>query len=61
MMAKMIGTQPFHAVTFDGARYDCGSKLGFLQATVDLGQHHAEVGAEFRQWLRAREEAAEQA
>ncbi|PKP90045.1 MAG: UTP--glucose-1-phosphate uridylyltransferase, partial [Alphaproteobacteria bacterium HGW-Alphaproteobacteria-15] len=32
-MAKMIGTQPFHAVTFDGARYDCGSKTGFVEAT----------------------------
>ena len=35
-MAKMIGDQPFHAVTFDGNRYDCGSKLGFVEATLAL-------------------------
>ena len=35
-MAKMIGNQAFHAVTFDGNRYDCGSKLGFVEATLAL-------------------------
>ena len=35
-MARMIGTQPFHAVTFGGKRYDCGSKLGFIEATLAL-------------------------
>lgn len=35
-MARMIGTQPFHAVTFAGRRYDCGSKAGFVEATVEL-------------------------
>ncbi len=35
-MAKMIGTQPFHAVTFAGRRFDCGSKSGFLEATISL-------------------------
>ena len=35
-MARMIGTQPFHAVTFDGNRYDCGSKVGFVEATLAL-------------------------
>ena len=53
-MATMIGTQPFHAVTFAGKRYDCGSKLGFLQATVDLAQQHPEVGVDFTEWLAAR-------
>ena len=35
-MAKMIGEQPFHAVTFAGQRFDCGSKLGFVEATLSL-------------------------
>ncbi|HXC38664.1 MAG TPA: UTP--glucose-1-phosphate uridylyltransferase GalU [Burkholderiales bacterium] len=39
---------------FSGVRYDCGSKLGYLQATVDHGLIHPETGAEFRKWLAAR-------
>jgi UTP--glucose-1-phosphate uridylyltransferase len=35
-MARMIGDQPFHAVTFGGRRYDCGSKVGFVEATLAL-------------------------
>lgn len=35
-MARMIGTQPFHAVTFAGRRFDCGSKAGFVEATIAL-------------------------
>ncbi len=35
-MAQMIGQQPFHAVTFAGQRYDCGSKAGFVEATLAL-------------------------
>jgi UTP--glucose-1-phosphate uridylyltransferase len=35
-MARMIGEQPFHAVTFGGRRYDCGSKVGFVEATLAL-------------------------
>ena len=47
-MAKMIGTQPFHAVTFDGARYDCGSKVGFVEATLALALEREDMGAEVR-------------
>lgn len=47
-MAKMIGTQPFHAVTFDGARYDCGSKVGFVQATLAIALARPDMGAEVR-------------
>jgi len=35
-MARMIGDQPFHAVRFAGRRYDCGSKAGFVEATLEL-------------------------
>jgi UTP--glucose-1-phosphate uridylyltransferase len=42
------------AFRYQGRRYDCGSKLGFLQATVDLAESHDEVGAEFTRWLAER-------
>ena len=35
-MAQMIGKQPFNAVTFDGNRYDCGSKVGYIEANLAL-------------------------
>ena len=47
-MAKMIGTQPFHAVTFAGQRYDCGSKLGFVEATLALALEREDMGADVR-------------
>ncbi len=47
-MARMIGTQPFHAVTFDGNRYDCGSKLGFVEATLAVALQREDMGAEVR-------------
>ncbi|MBV7258734.1 UTP--glucose-1-phosphate uridylyltransferase GalU [Erythrobacter crassostreae] len=47
-MAKMIGDQAFHAVTFDGNRYDCGSKLGFVEATLALALQRDDMGAEVR-------------
>lgn len=42
------------AYRFSGRRYDCGSKLGYLQATVELGLKHAEVGADFGRYLKDR-------
>ncbi|MCA0978743.1 UTP--glucose-1-phosphate uridylyltransferase GalU [Qipengyuania flava] len=47
-MAKMIGTQPFHAVTFAGNRYDCGNKTGFVEATLALALEREDMGAEVR-------------
>jgi len=35
-MAKLIGTQPFHALNFDGRRFDCGSKIGWLMANLSM-------------------------
>ncbi|TAD84893.1 MAG: UTP--glucose-1-phosphate uridylyltransferase [Sphingomonadales bacterium] len=43
-MAQMIGQQPFHAVTFDGARYDCGSKTGFVEATLAIALSRPDMG-----------------
>jgi len=47
-MARMIGSQPFHAVTFAGRRFDCGSKTGFVEATLALALERPDMGAEVR-------------
>jgi len=47
-MARMIGNQPFHAVTFAGRRFDCGSKTGFVEATLALAMEREDMGAEVR-------------
>lgn len=51
-MAQMIGHQPFHAVTFDGKRYDCGSKVGFIEATLALALERPDMGAEVYEMAR---------
>jgi UTP--glucose-1-phosphate uridylyltransferase len=47
-MARMIGNQPFHAVTFTGRRFDCGSKTGFVEATLALALEREDMGTEVR-------------
>lgn len=47
-MAKMIGVQAFNAVTFSGKRYDCGSKLGFVEATLALAMERPDMGENVR-------------
>lgn len=47
-MAKMIGQQPFHAVTFAGRRFDCGSKVGFVEATLALALEREDMAEEIR-------------
>ncbi|MXO91563.1 UTP--glucose-1-phosphate uridylyltransferase GalU [Pontixanthobacter aquaemixtae] len=47
-MAKMIGNQPFNAVTFAGRRFDCGSKTGFVEATLALALEREDMGEEVR-------------
>ena len=47
-MARMIGQQPFHAVTFAGRRFDCGSKVGFVEATLALALEREDMATEVR-------------
>jgi UTP--glucose-1-phosphate uridylyltransferase len=47
-MARMIGQQPFHAVTFAGRRFDCGSKTGFVEATLSLALERPDMAEEVR-------------
>lgn len=51
-MAAMIGNQPFHGVTFDGQRFDCGSKAGYIEANLALALESAEIGAHIRDFAR---------
>lgn len=53
-IASLLRREKVFAFRYRGSRYDCGSKLGFLQATVDLAETHCEVGDEFRAWLKQR-------
>ena len=50
-IADLLADEQVYAYKFKGIRYDCGSKLGYLQASVELGMKHPEIGAEFTQYL----------
>jgi len=51
-IAGLIGQEKVWGYTYQGVRYDCGSKLGFLQATVELGMTHPQEGAAFAAYLK---------
>jgi UTP--glucose-1-phosphate uridylyltransferase len=54
-IASLLSEERILAYRFQGTRYDCGSKLGYLQATVALGRKHPEVGGAFAAWLAGKE------
>ena len=51
-ISSLINDEPVYVLPFDGARYDCGSKLGYLKATVQYGLEHAEIGVKFSEYLK---------
>ena len=51
-ISALLRDEAVYAFQYHGKRYDCGSKEGFLEATVELALQHAEVGASFREYLR---------
>ena len=51
-MARLIGTQPFHAFLFDGERHDCGSAAGFVIANLALGLEREDIAPQVREYLR---------
>jgi len=51
-IAGLLASEQVLAYSYEGTRYDCGSKQGFLQATVELALQHPEVGAEFSSYLK---------
>ena len=51
-MAKLIDLQPFHGVRFEGTRYDCGDKVGFIAANVAFALSHPDFGGQVRAALK---------
>jgi UTP--glucose-1-phosphate uridylyltransferase len=51
-IASLLAEEPVFAYEFEGKRYDCGDKLGYLEATVAYGLKHPEVGVGFAAYLR---------
>jgi len=52
-IAALLKDEEVYAYSFDGKRYDCGSKLGYLQANVELALEHPELKDEFREYLKS--------
>jgi UTP--glucose-1-phosphate uridylyltransferase len=50
-IARLLTHEPVYAHRFAGRRFDCGNKLGYLQATVELSLAHPTLGRDFRQYL----------
>jgi UTP--glucose-1-phosphate uridylyltransferase len=51
-IADLLNDLPVYAFSFSGERFDCGSKLGYLQATIAYGLAHDEIGDDFRDHLK---------
>ncbi len=51
-IASLMAEESLYAFQYQGKRYDCGSKEGFLEATVELALQHPEVGEHFRNYLK---------
>ena len=51
-IARLMQREAVYSYEFDGKRYDCGSKLGYLQATVEYGLKHPSLGPDFRSYLK---------
>jgi UTP--glucose-1-phosphate uridylyltransferase len=51
-IARLMQREAVYAFEFEGKRYDCGSKLGYLQATVEYGLKHPSLGPEFAAYLK---------
>ena len=52
-MRRLLRTRPFYAVKLAGTRHDAGDKLGFLKATVEFALKRADLGADFREYLKS--------
>ncbi len=51
-IAALLGEEQVLAYRYQGKRYDCGAKLGYLEATIEFGLRHPEVGAQFAELLK---------
>lgn len=53
-LARRIGKVPFNGLTFSGTRFDCGSKIGFLQANIAYALSRDDLSADLTSWLKAK-------
>ncbi|MDP1629128.1 MAG: UTP--glucose-1-phosphate uridylyltransferase, partial [bacterium] len=53
-LKNLLKRRPIYGLRFQGSRYDCGNKLGFLKATVEFALKHPEVKDGFRQYIKER-------
>jgi UTP--glucose-1-phosphate uridylyltransferase len=53
-ISRLLEDEKVLAYEFEGRRYDCGTKLGYLEATVELGVKHPEIGRDFAEFLKRR-------
>jgi len=51
-IASLLNTQDVYSYAYKGQRYDCGSKLGYLAATVEYGVNHKDLGDDFKAYLK---------
>jgi len=51
-MAKLIDNQPFHGVRFKGQHYDCGGRLGFIEANIAYGLNDPKIGKEVKKIIQ---------
>ena len=51
-MASLIGTQPFHGVRYEGRRFDCGDKAGFLEAQIAFALKRPDMAPAVREFLK---------
>jgi UTP--glucose-1-phosphate uridylyltransferase len=52
-IAALMADEPVYAFKFEGTRYDCGSKLGYLRATVEYALRHPDLGTPFKDYLQS--------
>ncbi|MGB2262472.1 MAG: UTP--glucose-1-phosphate uridylyltransferase, partial [Candidatus Puniceispirillaceae bacterium] len=53
-LAQQIGKSAFHGLRFSGERFDCGSKIGFLQANIAFGMANESLASDLESWIRGR-------
>jgi UTP--glucose-1-phosphate uridylyltransferase len=56
-ISALLGHETVLAVRLPGRRFDCGSKLGYLEATLEYGLRHPETGPDFARYLKSRKDA----
>jgi UTP--glucose-1-phosphate uridylyltransferase len=51
-MARLIGNQPFHGLRYEGRRFDCGDKVGFLEAQIAFALKRPDLAGHVRTFLK---------